>query len=164
MMKTLKIAFVFMLMLSLVAALQAQKKVESEAATLKFSMEEGSELKVGSKAKFTIEATPKAGWHVYSAIPSEDGAYQPAVLGWDITSRGFETEAKLEEKGGLIEAFDEIMNGTVRYYKGVVVFSQEMKLTEKEVLLEGFFDYMACNDEKCIPLTAEIKLEAKAKE
>ena len=119
---------------------------------------------VGSKAKFTIEATPKAGWHVYSAIPSEDGAYQPAVLGWDITSRGFETEAKLEEKGGLIEAFDEIMNGTVRYYKGVVVFSQEMKLTEKEVLLEGFFDYMACNDEKCIPLTAEIKFEAKAKE
>jgi hypothetical protein len=163
-MKTPKFAFVLMLTLLLFSALQAQKKVESEAATLKFSMEEGSELKVGSKAKFTIEATPKAGWHVYSAIPSEDGAYQPAVLGWDITSRGFETEAKLEEKGGLIEAFDEIMNGTVRYYKGVVVFSQEMKLTEKEVLLEGFFDYMACNDEKCIPLTAEIKFEAKAKE
>jgi DsbC/DsbD-like thiol-disulfide interchange protein len=164
MMKTLKTAFAFTLLLFLSLGLQAQKKVESEAATLKFSLSDGDAIQVGGKTMFQIEVTPKAGWHVYSAIPSEDGAYQPAVLGWDITSRGFESGAKIEEKGGLIEAFDEIMNGTVRYYKGQVVFSQEIKLTETEVILEGYFDYMACNDEKCIPLTAEVKFEATAKE
>lgn len=163
-MKLLKFALALVFLCLATAGLLAQKKVESEAAVIKFSLPEGDALKVGGKARLQIEVTPKNGWHVYSALPSEDGAYQPTVLGWEITSRGFTAEAKLDEKGGLIEAFDEIMNGTVRYYKGQVVFEQELKLTEKEVVLAGYFDYMACNDEKCIPLTADLKLETNAKE
>lgn len=141
----------------------AQKKVESEAATVKFSFEDEAKLQVGGKTKILVEITPKANWHVYSAIPSDDGAYQPAVLGWEITSRGFEAGPKLEEEGIMTSNFDEIMNGTVRFYKSKVVFSQELKLTETEVILAGYFDYMACNEEKCIPITADFSIEAKAK-
>lgn len=144
-------------------SLSAQKKAESEAATIKFSLDGQAPLKVGDKTRLLIEVTPKKGWHVYSALPSEEGAYQPAAVGWEIQSRGFEAAEKLEESGAMTSMFDEIMNGTVRYYKGQVTFSQELKLTEVQVTLVGYFDYMACNDEKCIPLTADLNLEATAK-
>ena len=156
---------VCMLLLALGTAfsLQAQKK-ESEAAIVKFSVANEDNLKVGDGTKFLVEVTPKEGWHVYSALPSDEGAYQPAVLGWEVASVGFSASSKLNEEGAMTSSFDDIMGGTVRYYKAKVLFSQEIKLTEKDVALVGSFDYMACNEEKCIPLTAEFKLETKAKE
>lgn len=155
----------WIVMLALCTALvaQAQKK-ESEAAVVQFSIVNDGKLKVGEATQLQIEVTPKTGWHVYSALPSEDGAYMPAVLGWEVESRGFTAGDKLMETGAMTSSFDDIMGGTVRYYKGKVLFSQEIKLTEKEVILVGYLDYMACNEEKCIPLTAEFKLESKAKQ
>jgi DsbC/DsbD-like thiol-disulfide interchange protein len=162
-MKMMKHVLVLMLMLGAAMATQAQKK-ESEAAIVKFSIADDGNLKIGQTVKFQIEATPKEGWHVYSALPSEEGAYMPAALGWELDSRGFTASDKLLEEGAMTSSLDDIMGGTVRYYKAKVLFSQEIKLTEQEVILVGFFDYMACNEEKCIPLTAEFKLEATAKE
>ena len=162
-MKQLGLTLAFCVCILLPAGLHAQAKVESEAAVVKFALAEENPLKVGGTTQLLVEATPKRGWHVYSANPSDDGAYQPAILGWEVSSRGFEATPKLDEKGAMTSQFDEIMNGVVRYYKGAVTFSQEVKLTEEEVALVGYFDYMACNEEKCIPLTAEFKLEAKAK-
>jgi DsbC/DsbD-like thiol-disulfide interchange protein len=161
-MKMMKHLLVVLLALGTTLMAQAQKK-ESEAAVVTFSVVDAAKLKVGESAKFQIEVTPKAGWHVYSALPSDDGAYMPAVLGWEIESRGFTAGDKLLEDGVLTSSFDDIMGGTVRYYKAKVLFSQEIKVTESEVIMVGFFDYMACNEEKCIPLTAEFKLDAKAK-
>ncbi len=162
-MKTMKNVLLLLLTIGLALSTRAQKK-ESEAAVVKFSLAENDNLKVGQTVKFQIEATPKEGWHVYSALPSEEGAYMPAALGWELDSRGFTASDKLLEEGAMTSSLDDIMGGTVRYYKAKVLFSQEIKLTEKEVILVGFFDYMACNEEKCIPLTAEFKLETKAKE
>jgi len=162
-MKAMKNVWMLLAAMVITTALHAQKS-ESEAATVKFSVADEGHLKVGGTTKFVIEATPKAGWHVYSAIPSEEGAYQPAVLGWEETSLGFSAGDKLLEEGSMTSSFDDIMGGTVRYYKEKVLFSQEIKLTEKDVALVGYFDYMACNEFKCIPLTAEFKLETKAKE
>jgi DsbC/DsbD-like thiol-disulfide interchange protein len=163
-MKSLKIALALIFLLSLTLGVHAQRKADSEAADIKFSLQDEDQLTVGAKTKLVIEVTPKKNWHVYSALPSDDGAYQPTVVGYEITSRGFEASAKLDENGPMLSMFDEIMNGTVRYYKAPVVFSQELKLTETEVVLAGYFDYMACNEEKCIPLTAEFNFDAKAKE
>ena len=145
-----------------VMAAQAQKR-ESEAAVVNFSLLGGSKIKVGEGTKLQIEITPKAGWHVYSALPSEEGAYMPATLGYEVESRGFTAGDKLMEEGAMTSSFDDIMGGTVRYYAGKVLFSQEIKVTESEVILVGAFDYMACNEERCIPLTAEFKLTEKAK-
>lgn len=150
--------------ISLAECLHAQQTVESEAAAVRFILPGNDSLKVGAKTTLRVEVTPKKGWHVYSALPSEDGAYQPAAFDWGFTSRGFEATPQLEEEGKMTSAFDEIMNGTIRYYKARVVFSQGLKLTEADIRLEGYFDFMACNDEKCIPLSAEVKLEAKAEE
>jgi DsbC/DsbD-like thiol-disulfide interchange protein len=162
-MKMMKHVVVVLLALGMAVTVQAQKK-ESEAAIVKFSVANAAQLKVGDVMKFEIEVTPKTGWHVYSALPSEEGAYQPAVLGWEVESRGFTAGDKLLEEGYMSSSFDDIMGGTVRYYKAKVLFSQEIKATEPDVVMVGYFDYMACNEEKCIPLTAEFKLEAQVQE
>ncbi len=161
-MKMMKNVWILLLFLGTTICTQAQKK-ESEAAIVKFSVLNSDDLKVGDGAKFQIEVTPKAGWHVYSALPSEEGAYMPAALGWEPASAGFSANEKLNEEGSMTSSMDDVMGGTVRYYKTKVLFSQDIKLTEKDVILVGFFDYMACNEEKCIPLTAEFQLEANAK-
>lgn len=162
-MKSFKIIPILVMCMLFGFALQAQKH-ESEAAVINFSVDQPAGLAVGSTTKFKIEVTPKAGWHVYSAIPSEDGAYMQAELGWEIDSRGFEAAAKVQEEGGMVEMYDDIMAGMMRYYKGNVTFSQELKVTETEVILVGYFDYMACNEAKCIPLGAKFKLSFTAAE
>lgn len=156
-MKGFKIIPVLALCMLFGFTLKAQKH-ESEAAVIVFSVDQPAGLAVGSSTKFRIEVMPKVGWHVYSAIPSEDGAYLPAELGWEIDSRGFEAAEKVSEDGGMVEMYDDILAGMMRYYKGKVTFYQEIKVTESEVLLVGYFDYMACNEEKCIPLGAQFKL------
>jgi DsbC/DsbD-like thiol-disulfide interchange protein len=161
-MKMMKTTWMLLLVLGTTICAQAQKK-ESEAAIVNFSVLNSDQLKLGDGTKFQIEVTPKAGWHVYSALPSEEGAYMPAVLGWEPASSGFSASEKLNEEGSMTSSMDDVMGGTVRYYKAKVLFSQEIKLTEKDVKLVGFFDYMACNEEKCIPLTAEFELDANAK-
>jgi DsbC/DsbD-like thiol-disulfide interchange protein len=163
-MKSLNISLAVIFWATLALGLHAQDKAESEAAIMKFSLKDADQLKKGEKATFVIEVTPKNGWHTYSAMPSEDGAYLPAALGWDVTSRGFEAAEKLDEQGAMFTEFDDIMNGMMRYYKAPMTFSQEVKLTETDLVFAGYVDYMACNDEKCIPLTAEFKFEAQVKE
>jgi DsbC/DsbD-like thiol-disulfide interchange protein len=162
-MKTLRWFVLTLLLVSSMTAF-AQQKRESEGATVVVSVLNQDKLKVGDKATLQIEVTPKAGWHVYSAIPSEDGVYKQAELGWELDSRGFEAEKELKEEGYMTEMRDDILDGMVRYYKAKVIFTQSIKVTDKSVILVGYFDYMACNEEKCIPLTAEFKLEVKAKD
>ena len=162
-MKAFKIIPLLAICLFFGLQVQAQKH-ESEAAVIHFGLDESKPLKVGETANFLIEVTPKQGWHVYSALPSTDGGYLPAVLGWVIDSRGFEAAEKLAEEGGMTEVYDDIMAGMMRYYKGKVTYSQALKITETEIILVGYFDYMACNEEKCIPLGAQFELKFKASE
>lgn len=139
-----------------------QAQGDSEAAFVRVGIGHAGELKVGDDASIQISVVPKEGWHVYSAIPSEEGAYQPAEVAYDITSRGFEADAELSEEGKMVSHFDDIMGGVLRYYEGKVLFSQSIKVTETDVIVTGTFDYMACNEFKCIPLMAEFKVTATA--
>lgn len=137
---------------------------ESEAAVINFSIGAGEQIKVGDEVQFLIEVTPKTDWKIYSAIPSEEEVYMPAGVSYDITSEGFEAAEKMEEEGPLVRQMDDVMGGTVRYYKRKVIFSQSIKITSADVLIAGTFDYMACNEFKCIPLGMDFKLRVKATE
>lgn len=137
---------------------------DSQAARLNIHFDTEKPLQVGQTATLVIEVEPKGNWHVYSALPSEEGAYRPAEVGWDATSRGFEAVGSLQEKGSMTEKMDEIMGGVVRYYEAKVVYTQTLKITEPNVITQGFFDYMACDEFQCIPFTATFELKAAAKE
>lgn len=143
------------------AAAMAQ---DSQAARLNIHFDTEKPLQVGQTTTLVIEVEPKGEWHVYSALPSEEGAYRPAEVGWEATSRGFEAVGKLKEDGRMTEKMDEIMGGMVRYYEDKVVYTQTLKITEPDVTTIGFFDYMACDENQCIPFTATFELKAAAKQ
>lgn len=139
-------------------------QTESEAAYVRVGLGHAGALSVGDAASLQISVVPKSGWHVYSALPSEEGAYMPAAVAYDESSRGFEADPELGEEGKMVSQYDDIMGGVVRYYEGKVLFSQSIKVTERDVIVIGTLDYMACNEFKCIPLMAEFKVTATAEQ
>ncbi len=154
-----RLFLLFVLALGFVAV---KGQSESEAAYVRVGISHDGSLKVGDKAKLQISVVPKAGWHVYSAIPSKEGAYEPAMLDIGINSEGFSLVEGLGEEGSMHSEYDDIMGGMLRYYESNVVFVQEIEVTESNVVAAGSFDYMACNDFKCIPLLSEFKVSATA--
>ena len=158
-MKNLFLLFALVLCMGVVKA-----QDQSEAAVIRVGISHDGSLAVGENAKLQISVVPNPGWHVYSAIPSEEGAYEPALVDFEITSAGFTLVDGLKEEGSMHSEYDDIMGGMLRYYEGNVVFVQEINITEGEVVAAGSFEYMACNDFKCIPLLSEFKISAKAAE
>jgi hypothetical protein len=136
---------------------------QSEGAEVKVSVQP-AEFKVGDKVRIVAEVSPRQDWYVYSITPSENGAYVETSMGFELESRGFDSEGKMEEKGPLSQEYDEIMEATLRYFKAPVAFSQEITITEPNVTVVGYLDYMACNGFKCVLFTQEFKLELKANE
>jgi hypothetical protein len=151
--------FLFAILSLLGASAWAQ---DSQAARLNIHFDTDKPLQVGQTTTLIIEVEPKGSWHVYSALPSEEGAYRPAEVGWEITSRGFEAVGALREDGHMTEKLDEIMGGMVRYYEQKVIYRQTVKITEADVAAIGYFDYMACDESQCIPFTATFELKAAA--
>lgn len=132
---------------------------QHKPAVVKISLNPDASLAPGSVAVLQIEVTPNAGWHVYSAQPSAEAVYQPAEVGWDLGSRGFAADSILAEKGKMMTEWDNIMEGTLRYYKSPVTFSTQLHINEEEVAVVGYFDYMACDDEKCLVFTEEFSFK-----
>lgn len=158
----MKISRNFLLPLFLLLA-QCAWSQNSQSAMVNIYLDGVEEAKIGSTITLVIEVEPKADWKVYSSLPSEEGAYRPAEVGWEIASRGFEAGEKLSEEGYMKVEMDDVMGGVVRYYKQKVVFKFPLKVTEEQVKVAGYFDYMACNEYQCIPFTADFELEAKVK-
>lgn len=152
----------FSLLLLLGGTLFAQNS--SEAAMVRTGINPGPNGQLGDTATFFISVVPKDGWHVYSAVPSKEGAYEPAAVIYDMTSMGFKAVGELKEDGRMTSHFDDIMGGTLRFYEDKVLFSQSIILTDEEVIVTGTFDYMACNEIKCVPYTHEFKMPLKAQE
>lgn len=150
------------LVLALLCVVQVTAQSQARVADFSFDVVGDGELKVGENATFKITMTPKPGWHIYSAVPSEEDVYGATEILYDITSMGFEVTGEIEEEGKLISEMDDIMGGMMRYYKTPAVFSQKMTLTEPEVKLVGTVDYMACDDMKCLFLSEEFELSTEA--
>lgn len=128
-------------------------------ATVTFRLNHPMGLDSGSVAVFEVKIEPHKGWHVYSAEPSEEGVYKPTAIEYDLSSRGFAADEKISESGLLMKEYDDIMEGTMRYYKSPVTFTQKIKITEAEVFLKGTVDYMACDNEKCLVFTEEFEVK-----
>lgn len=104
-----------------------------------------------SDSEFEIVFTGKveAGWHVYSTdIP--DGGPTPATINFD-EKKGAEPVGKLQPRGNVHKAFDNMFGMNVSYMEGSAVFVQKMKITAEQYSVKGYLNYGACNDENCMP-------------
>lgn len=100
----------------------------------------------------TINFTTKcdSGWHIYSHYIEEGGPIPTDIV--------FEKSPDFEIYGKIIESrkphieFDKNFNMNLAFFSNTVTFSQKIKvLSEKDFKVKGYFEYMSCNDETCIP-------------
>ena len=148
-----KLLFPFVLLLFAVA-MQAQIQ-----DPVKFN----SELKIlaADEAEVVFTAAIDKGWHVYSTDLGDGG---PISATFNVEKIfGAEVVGKLKPVGKEISTFDKLFEMKVRYFENTAQFVQKLKLTGGAYQIEGYLEYVACNDENCLPPTqVPFKFSGKA--
>lgn len=100
--------------------------------------------------EIVFTATADKGWHLYDMNLPEGGPVS--------TSFTFETLSGAELIGQPVpsakptEVYDEQFAMHLRWYPGTVSFTQKLKVTDPaKFKAEGEVEFMACNDETCLP-------------
>ncbi len=97
-----------------------------------------------------IKTTCDAGWHIYSHYIDEGGPIPTNIVIEE--NPNFKLFGKIIESRKPIVEFDKNFNMNLKFFDIGVTFSQKIKvLSDKDFKLKGSFEYMACNDETCIP-------------
>ena len=132
----------------LTACLTAQAQVNFKVSYKKVSPTE---------VDIVFSGKADAGWHVYSTnLP--DGGPNPAIFGID-KADGVERVGKLKAGSGVKTAYDAMFGMDISYFENTCTFTQRVKLTKKDYVLEGYLEFSACNDQSCLPpTTVECKL------
>lgn len=94
------------------------------------------------------------GWKTYSPFQK----YGEDVIGPTPTAFYFDEGAHFEVKGKLLESGDRheakepLFDGiVVAYFKKYATFTQRVKVTDARQPISGYLEYMACNEEMCLP-------------
>ncbi|MDR2233338.1 MAG: thioredoxin family protein [Tannerella sp.] len=98
--------------------------------------------------QFTAKADP--GWHVYDMNLPSGGPISTSIAYEKIQSA--ELIGKPVSSVAPEKVFDELFNMELRWYGGNVTFTQQIKVTDPAgFIITGELEYMACNDETCLP-------------
>lgn len=104
--------------------------------------------------KLIFEAQIDKGWYLYSQDIEET---PPIPTTFTLTASDELTDiGEMQEKGKLIEKYDEIFEKTIRKYANHVVFSAHIKTYEELVNIQTSVRYMACDKGRCLPPTTEV--------
>ena len=99
--------------------------------------------------RLSFDLTISDGWHVYStSLPT--GGPTSAELEFD-SIFGVTELSPLLFKGNEIDQDDQVFGMRVRYFEKKVTFYQDFQISEAGWIMEGAFNYGACNDESCLP-------------
>ncbi|QKG55521.1 sugar transporter [Hymenobacter sp. BRD128] len=102
-----------------------------------------------TEAVVFLKATIDAGWHVYSQTVKDGGPVKTTIK---FTPSQAYTLVGLPQEPKPIAKFEKAFNMQVSYFTSSVIFQQKVKLTGKgPVTVKGNLEFMACNDEKCLP-------------
>lgn len=103
-----------------------------------------------TELEIVFAAKIDAGWHLYDMNLPEGGPVS--------TTFTFETVAGAELIGAPVASttpmtvYDELFSMELRWYASQVSFVQKIKVTDPtKFKIEGEVEFMACNDESCIP-------------
>lgn len=95
-------------------------------------------------------ATSDRGWHLYDMNLPEGG---PVSTSFTFeTLQGVELVGKPTPSVKATSVYDEQFSMNLRWYPGTVSFTQQIKITDAaKFKLAGELEFMACNDETCLP-------------
>lgn len=101
-----------------------------------------------SEAIVFIKATIDGGWHIYSQKQVVGGPVATHISFFK--SKEFDMIGKILEPKP-IQKYDQIYKMNVFYFEREVVFQQRIKLKSTSGFLKGSLEYMACDNNRCIP-------------
>ncbi|MDR1602564.1 MAG: thioredoxin family protein [Tannerella sp.] len=103
-----------------------------------------------AEKEILFTATIDPGWHVYDMNLPKGGPVSTSIT----YERRQGVELTGEQKASVAPAtiYDDIFDMELRWYSEKVVFVQKIKVTDpKSFALGGEVEFMACNDETCLP-------------
>jgi thiol:disulfide interchange protein DsbD len=98
-----------------------------------------------------FHAVIEEGWSVYSQENYGDMGPWPtsirvdSVAGVTVLGQASETGKKV------IDGHDPVFDMTVKKFKGGATFTQRISVADPATPITGFFEYMTCDDEMCLP-------------
>jgi thiol:disulfide interchange protein len=110
------------------------------------------ELKITGKTTGEIihKATIEDKWHLYGMNIPKNGPRPTRIV--------YETFANAEKSGDIIakskllEVFDKSFNMNLSWYANEAIFVQKITFKDaSQVKIEGFVEFMTCDDERCLP-------------
>ena len=107
------------------------------------------EFEVGDEITVYFEGKPKGEWHLYGAN-SPDGAFRATTVDLGDKAKGVNIVGGLSDQGKRVEEYDEIMEGTLIYFKGAATYVQKMKVTSENVRIQGRLDFQYCRESQCV--------------
>ena len=89
-------------------------------------------------------------WHLYDMNLPAGGPVSTSIT--YETMKGAELVGKVVSSVAPTSVYDELFAMNLRWYSGTVTFTQKIKVTDaKAFKLAGELEFMACNDETCLP-------------
>ena len=112
----------------------------------KYSLEKISE----NEAELVFTAEIEDTWHLYSQDIPEGGPI-PTSFSF-VESSQFELVGSVVEVSKPEEKYDSSFDMTLKLFSVEAVFKQRIKLlTSTDVSVQGFVEFMSCDDERCLP-------------
>ena len=105
-------------------------------------------------ADLIIRAVIDRGWHLYGLNIPEDGP-RPTTIIFD-TVENAELEGKIKPQSELLYEYDANFGLELNWYRNEAIFIQSISFADFEkISIEGHVEYMACNNQTCLPPTEE---------
>lgn len=115
------------------------------------SVEKVSDTEFDLVSKATIEK----GWHLYSQNVPADGPIPTSFI-YDDSEGNFTIVGNTtEEKGHTIQ--DPVFEMEIKYFEKTATFKQRIQVKEGATTVNGFVEFMVCDDSRCLPPT-EVEL------
>ncbi|MFV0539773.1 MAG: protein-disulfide reductase DsbD family protein [Aestuariibaculum sp.] len=108
-----------------------------------------------SDTEYELITTAKIdkGWHLYSQTVPENGPISTTFT-YDDSAEGVQIVGNTEEPEGHTVQ-DAVFEMEIKYFENEAVFKQRVKVEGKVSKIDGFVEFMACNDTNCTQPTEE---------
>lgn len=106
----------------------------------------------GNPAELVFAAMIDPGWHLYN-ISLPEGGPIPTTFHFE-EIKGAELIGEIKTDSKPVTTHDPNFNMELSWFESSVTFKQSIKITDtKAFAVKGYVEYMACNDESCLPPT-----------
>ena len=105
------------------------------------------------KMSVNFKATVEDTWHFYSTDSPEDGPSKTEFVFEKLEGAKLVGSPKLTA-GTPISQYEDLFGLTLTYYEKSATFTQQLQLTGGDWSVEGYVNFLACNDGMCMPPTS----------